>query len=38
MDFNTEFMKQRHNCIDKYVKSFEFEEKSLEKLQKGRKK
>ena len=37
MDFNTEFMKQRHTCIDKYVKSFEFEEKSLEKLQKERK-
>jgi len=37
MDFNTKFMKQRHTCIDKYVKSFEFKEKSLEKLQKERK-
>ena len=32
-DINAEFMKQRENCL---VKSFEFQEKSLENLQKER--
>lgn len=32
-DFNKEFMKKRENCL---VKSFEFQEKSLENLQKER--
>ena len=36
-NFNAEFMKQRHNCIDNYVKTFDFEEKNIEKLQKERK-
>ena len=35
-DFNAEFMKQRENCFDNYVKSFEFQEKNLENLQKER--